>query len=469
MLKHDAQRAAVLAALAAAGLSAAALALYLAGAGYGAHPAAAVAAGLLGFAGGAAVSFYNAYRLSRRAERVADSLSAALQALQRAERPSPEVLRGLAYLPQAVRLHEQLDSLALANRRARAERVQSDDMLNNMSEGLVALDHSLAIVMLNKRAGAFFRAGGTPMRGQNLLRLTHMPRLVEAATDAVNEGKSAVFDWEDTEQGVTLQCSISPVEEMAGSGQRGAILLITDVTAVRRTEEIRSEFVANASHELKTPLTAIKGFVELMEVDIISKPDQVKSYLARIRKETERMIELINDILRLSELESANVDAGFSTVSMKLIVQRAAESAAVLARERDISVQVEGDVGTLQANPDRMMQLTLNLMDNAVKYNKPGGTVTATVREQTDSVELCVRDTGMGIPPEAQQRIFERFYRVDKGRSRRQGGTGLGLSIVKHIVGLYRGSIHVESTVGQGTAITVTLPKNPRDPGQDNA
>ena len=467
MLKQDTRRIGLLSALAAAVITAASFGIYLAVSGKGAHPTAAVAAGALGFLAGLFSAMRHARRVTRRAENSVAALIEALRALhEQAQSPAGEP-EALAYLPDDKQLLRQMQLVARATRRAQAERAQAGDMLNNMSEGLVALDHSLSVVMLNRSARAFFQAGEADLRGQNLLRLTHLPRVVQAAADAVDSAKSTVFDWQDAEHGLTLQCSVSPVAGLAGSAD-GAILLITDVTAVRRTEQIRSEFVANASHELKTPLTAIKGFVELMEVDIISRPEQVKSYLARIRKETERMIVLINDILRLSELESANADTGLSTVSMKLIAQRAAESVAVMAKERGVTVQVEGEVGTLQANPDRMMQIALNLIDNAVKYNKPGGTVTVEVAELPGEVSFCVRDTGVGIPPEAQQRIFERFYRVDKGRSRRAGGTGLGLSIVKHIaVGLYKGRVNVESAVGSGTAITVTLPAVPPEPPRE--
>lgn len=459
MLKHDARRAGLLAALAAAAVTAAAFGVYLAVSGKGAHPTVAVVAGALGFLAGGALALRHAWRITRQAGRTVASLSEAL----RAQAGGTAAKTASAYLPDEKQLRRQMQLAARATRRAQAERAQAGDMLNNMSEGLVALDHTLSIVMLNRSARAFLQAGEADLRGQNLLRLTHQPRLVQAASDAVESDKSTVFDWQNAEQGLTLQCSVSPVADLAGGGNGGAILLITDVTAVRRTEQIRSEFVANASHELKTPLTAIKGFVELMEVDIISRPEQVKAYLARIRKETERMIVLINDILHLSELESANADTGLSTVSLKLIAQRAAESVSVLAIERGVQVRVEGDVGTLQANPDRMMQIALNLIDNAVKYNRPNGSVTVRVADLPGEVSFCVRDTGVGIPPEAQQRVFERFYRVDKGRSRRAGGTGLGLSIVKHIaVGLYKGRVNVESTVGEGTAITVTLPAAPR-------
>ncbi|MFT8887523.1 MAG: ATP-binding protein [Ethanoligenens sp.] len=415
---------------------------------------------LFGLLAGAVTALFTCLHVQRRTEQCMNGIIQVLEQLRQGVRDSKHITIQDAFLPGQARVGELLMQISQASEKVHSERARADDMLNNMNEGLVALDNALTIVVMNKRAAEFFKSGDENMLGQNLLHLTHMPRLIEAATQTITTGQADSFDWEDTERRLTLQISISAVNGIVAEKSNGVILLITDVTAVRRTEQIRSEFVANASHELKTPLTAIKGFVELMEADIITEPEQVKEYLGRIQKETERMIELINDILHLSELESVNADVGFTTVSMKLTAQRAVESVALSAHKRNITVEVKGDMGTLRANPDRMTQLALNLIDNAVKYNKPDGHVQVDISSKDGNVLFCVSDTGVGIPPDSTQRIFERFYRVDKGRSRRQGGTGLGLSIVKHIVGLYRGHIEIESAVGKGTTITVILPAN---------
>ncbi|MFT9076106.1 sensor histidine kinase [Ethanoligenens sp.] len=415
---------------------------------------------LFGLLAGAVTALFTCLHVQRRTEQCMNGIIQVLEQLRQGVRDSKHITIQDAFLPGQARVGELLMQISQASEKVHSERARADDMLNNMNEGLVALDNALTIVVMNKRAAEFFKSGDENMLGQNLLHLTHMPRLIEAATQTIATGQADSFDWEDTERRLTLQISISAVNGIVAEKSNGVILLITDVTAVRRTEQIRSEFVANASHELKTPLTAIKGFVELMEADIITEPEQVKEYLGRIQKETERMIELINDILHLSELESVNADVGFTTVSMKLTAQRAVESVALSAHKRNITVEVKGDMGTLRANPDRMTQLALNLIDNAVKYNKPDGRVQVEISSKDGNVLFCVSDTGVGIPPDSTQRIFERFYRVDKGRSRRQGGTGLGLSIVKHIVGLYRGHIEIESAVGKGTTITVILPAN---------
>jgi two-component system phosphate regulon sensor histidine kinase PhoR len=334
-------------------------------------------------------------------------------------------------------------------------------LIDNMTEGMAVLDNAGRILILNRSAASFFGAKGD-LVGQDLLCLTRDPKITGAAQLAMREGKASVFDLPATVEKRLLRISVTPVAKEKGMDQSGGIiLLITDVTAVRRSEQIRSEFFANASHELKTPLTSIKGFAELMETGIVNDPAQTKRYLELIRQETERMIGLISDILKLSELESRASEIDRKSVSLLMIARKVAESLAVQAQEKQVEVRVEGNDGFLDANPDRMTQLVLNLLDNAVKYNVQGGRADVFVRTENDRVILTVADTGVGIPKEAQERVFERFYRVDKSRSRRLGGTGLGLSIVKHIVGLYKGKIRLRSEPGKGTEITVTLPVGP--------
>lgn len=344
-----------------------------------------------------------------------------------------------------------------------SERQRIGFLLDNMREGLVVLDRSQRILLINRSACEFFSAPEKPV-GKNLLCLTRIPHITESAENAAKTGQSDFFDVDAPDGRKVLQLFVNPVSGTASDADGGVILLITDVTVVRRSEQIRSEFVANASHELKTPLTSIKGFAELLESGMVNNPEKESRYLALIHAETERMIVLINDILRLSELESITEDTGKATVSLLAAAQKVKESLAVQASERNIAISVSGDAGILDANPDRMTELILNLMDNAVKYNRTDGRVEIRVTSQKNSVALTVSDTGIGIPPEVQDRVFERFYRVDKSRSRKIGGTGLGLSIVKHIVELYKGKIALKSEVGKGTAIQVTLPRGEAGP-----
>ncbi len=222
---------------------------------------------------------------------------------------------------------------------------------------------------------------------------------------------------------------------------------------------VRQEFFSNASHELKTPLTSVRGYIELLENDMASGEEMKKDFLGRIKKETGNMTNLINDILMISRLETKEAEVILSEVRLAPLVKEVCASLEPLAREYQVTISTDCRPITLYANNQQLRELFSNLITNAIKYNKPEGRVWVTVTTEADEVIFIVQDTGVGIPEDAKQRIFERFFRVDKGRSKKVGGTGLGLSIVKHIVNYYNGSIEVESKIGEGTKFTVHLPR----------
>lgn len=232
--------------------------------------------------------------------------------------------------------------------------------------------------------------------------------------------------------------------------------------AIARVDEklqtSRSEFTANVTHELKTPLTSIKGFTDMILSGIVKDPEDQRRFLSMIGVECDRLIQLINDVLRLSELESVAIAQPDEAAELLTVVNEVADLLRPTAA--DVTVTVEGSEQRANISPGRLRELVMNLMSNAVKYNVPGGTVAVTVGAAgPGTVFLRVRDTGIGIPEEDQTRVFERFYRVDKGRSKKAGGTGLGLAIVKHTTALYGGKIDLKSRVGEGTEITITLPE----------
>lgn len=219
----------------------------------------------------------------------------------------------------------------------------------------------------------------------------------------------------------------------------------------------RSEFTANVTHELKTPLTSIKGFTDMILSGIVKDPEDERRFITMIGVEADRLIYLINDVLKLSELESVAISQPSESSEMFSVAQDVAELLRPTAE--NVTIEVEGTPCWANISAGRLREIVVNLVANAVKYNVPGGKVTVTVgHAQEGQVFLRVADTGIGIPEEAQPHVFERFYRVDKGRSKKAGGTGLGLAIVKHITALYGGTIELNSKVGEGTVITVTLP-----------
>ena len=224
---------------------------------------------------------------------------------------------------------------------------------------------------------------------------------------------------------------------------------------------VRQEFFSNASHELKTPLTSVRGYLELLENNLVADEKSKRDFLSRIKKETANMTSLINDILMISRLETKEAEVTLSDVRLAPLVKEVCASLEPLAKEYQVSLEINCRPLMIYANTQQMRELFNNLIINAIKYNKPMGKVWVTVSSEQSDIIITVKDTGVGVPEDAKQRIFERFYRVDKGRSKKVGGTGLGLSIVKHIVNYYGGSVEVESKVMEGSKFTVRLPKAP--------
>ena len=227
---------------------------------------------------------------------------------------------------------------------------------------------------------------------------------------------------------------------------------------IEMEKQIRQEFFSNASHELKTPITSVQGYAELLESGIIQEEGQKRDFLNRIKKEAANMNNLINDILMISRLETKDAEVLKTNVRLSIVLDDIIESIKPLAASHEVLIHMDCKPICIYANTQQMKELFGNLISNAVKYNKPGGEVWVKVREEDRNLIVQVKDNGVGIPKESLGRIFERFYRVDKGRSKKQGGTGLGLSIVKHIVNFYQGTISVRSELDKETEFTVKIP-----------
>ena len=232
---------------------------------------------------------------------------------------------------------------------------------------------------------------------------------------------------------------------------------------IDKEKQIRQEFFSNASHELKTPITSIQGYAELMESCMVQDENMKMDFIKRIKKEAINMAGLINDILMISRLEAKDAEVVVSDVRISVLLDEITDSLKPAAASGQVFIHCDCQPLCIKANPQQMKELLSNLVSNAVKYNRPGGQVWVNIREKGENLVIRVRDNGVGIPQESLDRIFERFYRVDKGRSRKQGGTGLGLSIVKHIVNFYHGTIRVTSQLEEGTEFTVAIPLNWQD------
>lgn len=341
-----------------------------------------------------------------------------------------------------------------------AERDKVNLILDCMDEGVVLLDEKTELLASNRAARKLFHM---PEDAENVEITAYIRsrRLNEAINELQTKKEAVVLDMEHPRRkGRSLRFFLSPVTRQKYQGQQvGMSILISDVTELKRAEGIRSEFTANVSHELKTPLTSIKGFTDMLASGMVVSQEDQKRFLTMISVEVDRLIDLINDILKLSELESVAIAQGEETSDALDAANEVAAFLAPVAEKAGVALSVSGEHVSAAIPYDRLKELLLNLMENGIKYNEPGGTVTASLEKENEMVRITVTDTGIGIPEESCSRVFERFYRVDKGRARKNGGTGLGLAIVKHIVVLYGGRMALQSELGKGSTFTVCLPK----------
>lgn len=322
-----------------------------------------------------------------------------------------------------------------------------DYILNNVSDGIVVITANGNIEVMNDNAKLVFDVKNDAI-SSNYTVLSANEKFISAVSDAVNERINKVFEFTTAAHDVYL----TSIRCLDGGM---TIIVLSDITAVKHGEEIRSEFFANASHELKTPLTAIKGFNDV--IGMKSKDGDIRTLSAKIDKEVNRVVSLIDDMLNLSKLETTKTPI-VEKVDLVAVAHDAEESISALARDKNVNIEISGE-GTVEMEKDHAYELVKNLMENAVRYNEDGGHVFVSVDEKADKVTLKVKDDGIGIDEENQSRIFERFYRVNKSRSRETGGTGLGLSIVKHVAELYDAKLTLSSTLGAGTEITVSFKK----------
>ncbi len=332
-------------------------------------------------------------------------------------------------------------------------------ILDCMSEGLILLDGEGNVLAINRAARSLFGfPDGEDVDGA--LLLTRSRRLREAIQRSRQQRAAVVLDVDAlTDDARSLRLFVTPVVGRQYEGQAvGTSILISDVTELKKAEGIRSEFTANVSHELKTPLTSIKGFTDMLASGMVASPEDQKRFITMIGVEVDRLIDLINDILKLSELESVAIDQCEERSEASAVAKSAVELLTPSAQQAEVSLSLSGEPAMVAVPEGRLKELLLNLISNGIKYTEPGGSVTVRVQARDGRALLTVADTGIGIPEEAQSRVFERFYRVDRGRARKNGGTGLGLAIVKHITQLYGGTVALESQVGKGSTFTVSLP-----------
>lgn len=331
-------------------------------------------------------------------------------------------------------------------------------VLGGMVEGVIAVDARQRIVLANKAAGRLFDFRSPAAEGRPLLEIVRNHALHEAVTTAIDTGQPQRL--ETRRESPEKLCVDIHVQPLPGEPCPGVVLVMHDTTELRRLESLRRDFLANVSHELKTPLSSIKAYTETLRNGALDDPEAGPRFLERIEEQSDRLHNLIMDMLMLARIESAQHAFEIVSVDVPALAAACLDDHRPAAATKRISLAIEPDQPPCRVRADRegLREILDNLVDNAIKYTPEGGRVTIRWRNESATAHITVQDSGIGIKPEDQRRVFERFYRVDKARSRELGGTGLGLSIVKHLAQAFGGKIGVESEVGQGSTFTVELP-----------
>jgi two-component system phosphate regulon sensor histidine kinase PhoR len=352
------------------------------------------------------------------------------------------------------KLQETIDELY--DRNAKLEAI-----LRSLVNGVVAFDENERILLINDSARTMLGIKDNYAVGKHILDVVRNSKFHDVLEKIIKDKGYNIDNFEIDTFNKHLKIYSSPIVHQVTHKKLGFVVIINDITEIRKLEKIRSDFVANVSHELRTPLTSIRGFIETLREGAIDNVERRDRFLEIIEFEAERLTRLINDILTLSEIE--NLKEGFVKEDIAIdeeineifyIMEKTAE---------DKNIKLIKDLNckdvVIKTSKDRLRQMIINLIDNGIKYTPEGGYVKVTTADMENNIVIEVEDSGIGISKENIPRLFERFYRVDKGRSRKLGGTGLGLAIVKHIVESMKGSITVESEVGKGTKFTIVLPK----------
>ncbi|AOT68448.1 two-component system histidine kinase PnpS [Geosporobacter ferrireducens] len=334
--------------------------------------------------------------------------------------------------------------------------------LASMNEALFAIDKSYKIMLMNPVAKALFRIENEQVMGKHILEVIRNNKLHDVLQDILNSNhigqREITIDYPEPK---ILKIYTNFIRlDMDPNRIIGVMALIQDVTEMRKLEKMRSDFVANVSHELKTPLTSITGFIETLKNGAIDNEKVRNRFLDIIEIETERLSRLIDDLLSLSAIEHDRLSFTKEKIKVNEAIKEIREMVDGLAKQKKIKIsfELDGSLPEIYGNPDWFKQMMINLVDNAIKYTQEGGGVKVLAYKRYENIIITVKDTGIGIPKEDIPRLFERFYRVDKARSKKAGGTGLGLAIVKHIVLSFDGEIKVNSELGKGSEFIVRIP-----------
>lgn len=355
--------------------------------------------------------------------------------------------------PLLHRIHQQNNRIKRQMEKLRKSREEFNIITKNMSEGLIIIDKDTEILTYNRSATEMLGGGDGRQIEGSVLKLNRSEPFRKAVSEALEGNNSQVYL---TEGDATYEIISNPVREE--EEVTGAILIVMDVTEREKGEKLRREFTSNVSHELKTPLTSIYGVSDMLASGMV-KAEDVAGFAGTIKEESARLISLIDDIIKLSRLDESTVPQETEIIDVFGSARDVVSRLSGKASENDIELSFSGEPSEIIGVQHILDEIIYNICENAIKYNRPGGFVKVSVRNQGDESIIAVADNGIGIPKADRERVFERFYRVDKSHSKQIGGTGLGLSIVKHGVMYLGGRIRLESEEGIGTVITVAFPR----------
>ncbi|MDP3026036.1 MAG: phosphate regulon sensor histidine kinase PhoR [candidate division Zixibacteria bacterium] len=357
-------------------------------------------------------------------------------------------------------LNQMSDELSQKIAQISEEKSQLDSVLSSMVEGVLAVDSSGKVLLVNKTLSQVFNLGsanyGKPY--YEVIRNPELDQFIQEVLTNPKEKRKEVSFFHPEEKDFMVQ---SALVEQKRKGSISLLFVFHDITELKKTERVRKDFVANVSHELRTPLTSIKGFVEALRDGAINDPEKSLQFLSIISQHADRMNKIVTDLLQLSRIESKDFTLKIEPFFLKELLDEVSSTLKNSAQDKSQILEISLPSPDLQISADRhwIIQALTNLVDNAIKYTPEKGKIRIEVKDKGESVEIAVIDNGIGIPQKDLPRIFERFYRVDKGRSRESGGTGLGLSIVKHIIEAHAGKVEVKSQEGKGSEFSFTLRK----------
>jgi len=332
--------------------------------------------------------------------------------------------------------------------------------LSGMREGLLVVNRDMRVVASNRAATKLFNPSAPALKSQRLTELTRNPAIYSAFLDGLKgiERSGVKVETHGPERQI-FDLRVVPIGSSNGNGAEGALGVFFDITRTERLEIVRQEFLSNVSHELRTPLTAIIAFVETLETGAMEDPESCQRFLSIIRKNASRMHGLIDDILELTAIEGGNVQLRAAPVELRHLVADVCASLDAKASAQNVTlINNVAPEAVVHADGRRLEQMLTNLIDNGIKFSRDQGTITIS-HESAARDKILVQDNGDGIPSQHLERLFERFYRVDRARSRDMGGTGLGLAIVKHLALLHGGEVTVTSELGKGSTFTIHLPR----------